>query len=257
MGLETFRHKGFAFVPVDKAGQLDELRGAIFDHAKTLVPGAAETKGTIDSFFNQFHRHGLSGADLNNIRMTMVGFCSKVLRAHRKVFDVFEKPLVELLGPDIVAQKTVNVVIQPPGDRDQVHTHRDAPLNSNFEVVVWLPLVNCYGTKTMFVCDKATSLQGLTLLKEGKPYEEFTRFSETRAVSLVIPYGTALFFAAGLVHGCPVNVENETRWSLNIRYKSLFSPYASKGLAEFFEVLPLSSATQVALDFERLEHERG
>ena len=42
-----------------------------------------------------------------------------------------------------------------------------------------------------------------------------------------------------LPHGNIVNVEKETRWSLNCRFKSVFSPYHDKRIGEFFEPITL------------------
>ena len=44
--------------------------------------------------------------------------------------------------------------------------------------------------------------------------------------------------------------EATTRWSLNCRFKGLFSPYADKRLGEFFEPITLRPASRLGLDYE-------
>ena len=49
-----------------------------------------------------------------------------------------------------------------------------------------------------------------------------------------------MIFNQCLPHGNTHNREKETRWSLNCRFKSVFSPYADK-IGEFFEPVTLHS----------------
>ena len=50
------------------------------------------------------------------------------------------------------------------------------------------------------------------------------------------------------MHGNRINREAETRWSMNCRFKSLFSPYADKRLGEFFEPITIRAATRVGMN---------
>jgi hypothetical protein len=49
------------------------------------------------------------------------------------------------------------------------------------------------------------------------------------------------------MHGNRINTEAEARWSMNCRFKSVFSPYADKKLGEFFEPITLRPATRFAM----------
>jgi len=51
-------------------------------------------------------------------------------------------------------------------------------------------------------------------------------------------------------HGNVVNKENETRWSMNCRFKSLFSPYKDKKIGEFFEPITMRPVTKVAMSYK-------
>jgi sporadic carbohydrate cluster 2OG-Fe(II) oxygenase len=247
--LGDFASRGYAIVPASDRAALDALRADVAAAARRLVPDRGEPAG---AFFDRFHDYGLDGAALNAVRVELVAELGKLAVA-RRLFDAFRAPLAGLVGPDVAAQKTVNLVVQQPGDADQVPIHRDAPGNSHFEVILWVPLVDVYGTKSMFLCDRERSAEGLALLQGGASFAEFSAHVERHGVDLAIPYGNALVFAAGLAHGCKVNVESETRWSLNLRYKNLFSPYGAKGLAEYFDVLELSPLSRVGFAFERQE----
>ena len=209
----------------------------------------------IEDFFNNFHKYEIRGPSLNTMRMELIRYCSDQLGSNRMVFDAFQDSLTRLLGPDVVVQKTTNLVIQQPGDPDRVAIHRDAPLNSPFEIVVWLPLVDVYGTKSMWVLNRDNSHEGLTMLGASEAgYEDISKFAEGKGEILLVPFGHGCMFWPGLVHGVDVNAEHETRWAINIRYKNLFAPAGAKGQAEFFEVLQLSPLTRIALEYEKEAH---
>ena len=54
-----------------------------------------------------------------------------------------------------------------------------------------------------------------------------------------IKTGEVLLFNQSLPHGNRVNLEKDTRWSLNCRFKSIFSPYGDKKIGEFFQPITL------------------
>lgn len=249
--LKTFEAQGHALFAADRMEPLDELRTKIFDKAKTLVPHKGEDA---EDFFNRFHEYGLTGGALNKFRMDLMSHCNRELKVSRLLYDAFKTSLSALIGPDVVAQKGTNLVVHPPGDREQTPTHRDAPISSHFEVIVWVPLVDVFGTKSMFLSDRAHSFKALEMMQAGRTYKEFCDYIEAHSKNLDVPYGQACFFAGGIGHGCPVNVEKETRWSLNMRFKNVFSPYGLKGVNDYFELLTLSPLARVGFDFEKQEY---
>ena len=65
-----------------------------------------------------------------------------------------------------------------------------------------------------------------------------------------IKFGQVLLFNQCLPHGNVVNREKETRWSLNCRFKSVFSPYKDKKIGEFFEPISLRKISQLAINYK-------
>ena len=59
-----------------------------------------------------------------------------------------------------------------------------------------------------------------------------------------------MIFNQSLPHGNRVNTENETRWSMNCRFKSVFTPYGDKKLGEFFEPVTLRAASKTGMDYK-------
>ena len=249
MDTKRFVEKGYDIISADNPSELTQLRDKIFAKAKELAGVESDDP---EGFLNNFHRLELRGPELNKLRMELIGYCTEHLDVGKTIFDAYSKTLTELLGPDILVQKTANMVIQQPGDPDRVPTHRDAPLNSPFEIVVWVPLVDVYDTKGMYVLDRAKTEVGLDMQRNSESgYQDLSRFAEQEGDVLDMPFGHALFFWPGLVHAVDINVEQETRWALNIRYKNLFAPTGAKGQIEFFDVLKLSPLARLALEYEK------
>ena len=72
---------------------------------------------------------------------------------------------------------------------------------------------------------------------------------------LNVKYGQVLLFNQTLPHGNITNKEKETSWSLNCRFKSVFTPYRDKKLGEFFEPITLRKISQLAVKYNLPEIE--
>ena len=129
-------------------------------------------------------------------------------------------------------QNRINLSIQFPNDASSLlPLHSDIwSGDSPFEVVVWIPLVDCYGTKTMYI------LPPNHYKKVENNFKKYSNKSSTQLFNKIkknldwidIKFGEILIFNQALPHGNIINKEKETRWSMNCRFKSVFSPYGDK-----------------------------
>ena len=83
------------------------------------------------------------------------------------IFNSFSSYIEYLLGKDLLVQKTINLVIQTPKDLNPTIPHRDAPPNSYFELVLWIPLVDCKNTKSMYTVDMVQTNLALNKLAKS------------------------------------------------------------------------------------------
>ena len=67
---------------------------------------------------------------------------------------------------------------------------------------------------------------------------------------LEVSYGEVLIFNQALPHGNRINKESETRWSMNCRFKGLFTPYKDKKIGEFFEPITMRAASRVSMNYK-------
>ena len=242
---------GYIVVPADNLEALDQLRDQIYQKALEIFGPCEDDPAR---FFNHFHNLGVSGAALNESRLRLIRECTEEINSGTFIHKAFESTLLSLLGPDLLVQRTTNLVIQQPGDPNPSELHRDSPGNSPYEAVVWLPLTDSYGTKAMYVLDRKETEKALEKLDHlESDWETFEEHCTSIAKTVDVPYGSALIFWPGIFHGSFINREKETRWTLNMRYKNLFAPLDKKEPFEFFKILQLSPLTQLAIDFQKRE----
>ena len=87
-------------------------------------------------------------------------------------------------------------------------------------------------------------------LHSGSSSEDLFRKISDQVQWLEVKYGEVLIFDQALPHGNRVNTENETRWSMNCRFKGVFTPYGDKKLGEFFEPVTLRAASKKGMEYK-------
>ena len=149
-------------------------------------------------------------------------------------------------------QQKINLSIQLPKDSSSLlPLHSDTwSGDSPFETVVWLPLVDCYKTKTMYIIPP--NKMSFVNNKLNKNISTDILFSKIKkhVKWIDIKYGQMLIFNQNLPHGNIVNKEKETRWSFNCRFKSIFAPYGDKKIGEFFEPITLKPASKIGMIYK-------
>ena len=196
------------------------------------------------------HFEKLTDSELNTTRVKIIHEINASVNCGKLVFDAFKTCIEKSLGPDLLVQKNCNLVIQQPHDPNPSELHRDAPLNSCYEMVVWVPLVDCYKTKSMYMVDYKNTKDLYSRLNDNQDWEMLEQDAISRSVQPKVKYGEALIFSTTVLHGSKINEEKETRVSLNIRYKNMFSPSGLKNQLQFFKILQRSNITALGADLE-------
>ncbi len=188
--------------------------------------------------------HQLEFENFNSYRLDVIKKMNNIKNIQKRFFYIFKKQLIDLFGKDISVQKNINLVIQRPNDPLRANFHKDAPPNSLHEIVVWLPLVDCYNTMCMYLFNK----NKLDLIDKSVQNHNFNQdsFAKKHGTIFDIKFGEFIIFWTGAFHYIPINKEKDTRWSLNIRYKNTFSPYGKKSYLDYFEPINYSTTTNLA-----------
>ena len=214
-----------------------------------ILKNSFKKKNKKNDFFENFHQH-IDKKNLNKLRLKVFSKINKYNfnKHYYKIFSRFIEPLV---GTENVIQKKINISVQLPNDDSSllpVHSDTWAG-DSPFEIVVWVPLVDCKKTQSMFILPNSSGIAKKFSSLNFYDNDEIMKKIEKQIKFLEIKYGQVLIFSQNLPHGNVVNKENRTRWSFNARVKSLMSPYSKKGLLDFFDIIDIKPATKFGLDY--------
>ena len=149
-------------------------------------------------------------------------------------------------------QKKCNLSIQFPNDDSSLlPLHADVwSGDSEYELVFWLPLVNVYKTKSMYILSPKDNLIHSKKLKKSKSINEIFSKVKKKVKWLKMNYGQGLLFTQNLMHGNVINIEKGTRWSFNCRFKSAFSPYRDKEVGSFFTPITIKPTTILGMNYK-------
>ena len=246
-----YLQNGYIIRPVADLGALQWMRN-------NFVEIVSECLGITDFYepeelLNYIHDR-VEVKELNQFRLKVIRAFNSVSEFREMYYRVARPYLEMLVGNELAMQLRVNLSIQFPNDDSSLlPVHADVwSGDSPYEVVVWLPIVNCYGTKAMYLLPPKHSE---TLSKDfremsGKNSEDLYQSIKSDVQGLEVQFGEVLVFDQALPHGNRTNTEKETRWSMNCRFKSVFSPYGDKKLGEFFEPVTLRAATKVGMRYK-------
>lgn len=246
---ERFLRDGYVIVPAEHPDGLSRIQHAIASETaaflKTSISGDAKT--FLDNIAS------IVTADrLNDLRVAVIGKLSSQPWVREAYFRVAQRTLENLVGNELVMQRNLSLSIQlPDDDSSLLPLHSDAwSEDSPFEAVLWIPFVDCFATKSMFVLSLEATRQWSARMHEFSDVEKLYEAIEPEAQWLDIPYGQVLVFTHTVMHGNRVNRERTTRWSMNVRFKSLFSPYSDKRLGDFFAPISIRPVTRLGMEYQ-------
>lgn len=246
-----YQHQGYIIRPVADLPALVWIREQFIRLVQDALGLVADDEPNV--LLNTIHER-VSSANLNSFRLKIIRGINSLDNFRLMYFRVARPYLETLVGNELSMQLRVNLSIQFPGDDSSLlPVHADTwSGDSPFEVVVWLPLVDCYGTKAMYLLppEPAAELNREFGQRAGASSEELYQAIAHQVKWLKVKYGEVLIFNQALPHGNRVNEELETRWSMNCRFKGVFTPYGDKKIGEFFEPITLRAVSQAGMSYD-------
>ena len=202
------------------------------------------------SDLSQIHLY-LSPDEVNNFRLDLIKSLNKNINFRNSLKEKCSPLFKNLLGPDLVIQKNFNLVLSLPNDSfSQIPLHSDVWTgHSPYELNMWIPLTKVEGEMSMFILP----------LSKWRAEKNKINFTQTTISDLQKKFekdwhyvnmkpGGVFVFWHHLPHGNHTHHTENTRWSLNIRTKNLFSPYGEKNFGEYFEPWTMSSLSKIVLE---------
>jgi len=249
---EKFLRDGYVIQPAENMDALDAIRTCAAESAAAAL--GTDVGDDVGTFLNDFHTH-VGVDDLNRVRLAAIDGLNRQPWLRAAYFALARDAVYAVVGNELAMQRRVNLSIQLPDDQSSIlPVHADVwSGDSPYEIVLWVPLVDCHDTKSMYLMppepDRAVQAN-MGADFRGSSEEDLFAAIKDDVQWMNVPYGNVLVFSQTLMHGNRVNEERETRWSMNCRFKSLFSPYADKRLGEFFEPITMRPATEMALAYD-------
>lgn len=197
--------------------------------------------------------------EINALRMSSFKALNDLKDWENMYYSQFETILKNFFGSDISIQSKLNLSIQMPhDDRSTLMLHTDTLSGqSEYEVVAWTPLVDAYETNSMYIFEKDVSQEIFKVLSsyENRGMNELFEDYKSKAKFLEINKGQVLIFSSSLFHGNVINQTEDTRVSVNCRFKNLFSPEiedfsSERTTGSFYKPLKLSPVTTWALKYD-------
>ncbi|MDA8019461.1 MAG: hypothetical protein MPN21_18620 [Thermoanaerobaculia bacterium] len=189
-------------------------------------------------------------ADLNALRLHVFRGLNAESWLRPAVYRLARRSLAVLVGNELAMQRRVNLSIQLPNDDSSLlPLHADCwSGDSPYEIVLWVPLVDVAGTQSMFLLPPEAHARFAEGMAEAGSVEDLFDSVESEVEFLQLDFGQVLLFNQNLAHGNRINRTPRTRWSLNVRFKGAFTPYADKKLGEFFEPITLRTMSRIGLE---------
>ena len=254
---KNFEKNGYVIVKGNK-DIIYNLRDIISSNLKkNKIIGQKLKVSKIEDVLNNFHRY-IKIKDLNNLRFQIYNNINSNSRFGNLIYDLSKTYLDELIGNEVSMQKKINLSIQMPKDKDSLlDLHSDIYAGeSPFQVVVWIPLVNVYNTKSMFFTKPVYNkkMNDQILNTEKYTAKQMYNKNKKKFKFLKLKFGEILIFSPLILHGNTINSTKETRFSLNCRFKSLLSPYdvlvkSHRNIPNFYKPVNVKPLTKIGFNY--------
>ena len=240
----NFIRKGYVIQPVEKKISLSYIDSLIKNSIKKIL----KIKKNIN--LDLLHEY-VTVSELNKFRLNLIRLINKDKNFRKHYFNLARNSLFELVSNELMMQKNINLSIQFPNDKSSLlPIHSDVwSGDSPYEINLWVPLVDCYRTKSMYILSPKENDKFNKHNKIFKNSSQIYDFLKNKLKWISIKKGQILIFNQCLPHGNVVNKENHTRISMNCRFKSVFSPYGDKKIGEFFSPITTRAMTEIAINY--------
>lgn len=249
---QQFLRDKYLISPAEDMTALTAIRRRVATAAAHAINQPVPSDEETGDFLNNIHQK-LSVSDLNDVRMKVILEMNRDPHFRLNYYKTAKAALMLLCGNELAMQRRVNLSIQFPNDDSSLlPVHSDVwSGDSPYEVVLWIPLVDCHSTKSMYITNAEVDHQVQSTFGQfrNKSSEDLYKHIEKDVTFLNVPFGSVLLFSQNVMHGNRINRENETRWSMNCRFKSVLSPYRGKTMGEFFEPITIRPLTRLGMDY--------
>ena len=209
---KEFLEKGYIIKKIENMNSLNFFK-------KNICEIIEQEEGKKKVNLNNFHTNTKNLKDLNATRLKIIKKINsssyKNLNSKQHYFRLAGKGISDIVGSEIAMQNEISLSIQLPNDNSSLlPLHSDTwSGNSPFEVVLWVPLVDCYSTKSMFILENKNIEIFEKIYKKNfnKTSDHLFNSVKKYLKFINIKFGEYMIFNQNLPHGNTVNRTKETR----------------------------------------------
>jgi len=243
--INQFRSDGIAVLPNEDSASFKVLKESIC---------SALSVDNLEMLHHACDRQGI-----NALRLATYRDINSLDDWENLYYSMANSTLIQLLGPDLLIQRKLNLSIQMPEDETSVlGLHMDTLSGqSPFELVMWVPFTGVSQSNGMYYFDRKTSFEIRQEMPtcEDRGLEYLRQKYWNRRKELEVNEGDVVIFSGTLFHGNVVNKTSTTRISVNCRFKNLFSPdapgleSAERGSGIFYKLLATGAVTDIGMEY--------
>ena len=255
--LNFFKKEGYLIKNTNSIDSLNQIQSFIFNtlnkHSKINFSNDSKI-----NFFTKFHKN-INKKKLNEIRVSAINDINKKNGFRDLYYEASKELLDDLVGNEVAMQKKINLSIQIPNDKKSIlPMHSDIYAGeSPFEVVIWIPMMNVKkSSHSMFITNPRDNIKiNKDVTTGGKStLQKIYQKHKKKFKFIKIDYGQILIFSPIIQHGNVINRTDETRISLNCRFKSLLTPFdvfskTHRNIPHFFQPYNIKPLTQIGFNF--------
>jgi len=247
---KKFLKNGYLIFNIDQKKNLNSIKKKILSFSSTWLKKKSIKMPNEKNLLDNIHNY-LDVKMLNEFRLYIYNKINSSKDFQKIYYNLAKNYLEILCGNELVMQKKCNISIQLPNDGSSLlPLHADVWVgDSEYEIVFWLPLVNVFKTKAMYILSPRDNDKYSKKFKKFKSIDDIFTKVKKKVKWLKVDYGQGLLFSQNLMHGNVVNVEKGSRWSFNCRFKSIFSPYRDKEIGTFFTPITVKPMTILGMNY--------
>ena len=151
--VKNYLSNGYIIKNIKQIKSLDYIRKIFIKEIIKIFPD--QKNKNEEEILNNIHKK-IKVKNLNEFRLKIFNNVNMNEKFKMSYYNLSKEFLDQIVGNELVMQSRINLSIQMPKDTSSLlPIHADTWSGvSPFEVVVWLPLVDCYRTKTMYFLKK-------------------------------------------------------------------------------------------------------
>ena len=149
---DDYVKKGYLIFDIEDKQKLNLLRKKVVKFIKKNSKKIIDDRYNEEQYLNNSHQF-IEKKNQNNLRLNLINYLNSDKNFRLNYYSFAKEYLEKIVGNELAMQQRINLSIQFPKDSSSLlPLHSDTWAgDSPFETVVWLPLVDCYKSKSMYI----------------------------------------------------------------------------------------------------------